>query len=264
MSMPFPKVDRVVYKTNPINELICEFRFPRILSINEKDPVEFQEKIRSEYPIYKLVIGHQVQGTIEVPANSMDAPTSRVFQSEKIKNHQFYSVDNDLRVNLNSTSFSISTKKYERWESFLPKISELLTIFTDIYKPAFYERIGLKYVDVFQRSKLNLSPETKWGELIQPQAAGYFAEQELTQFIRNYTSSVEIDIGNSAIAQIQTFLGETADAQKERVFIIVSDLFYLRKKLVEADESLVYLHSVAYRILRSIITEKLHNAMGPT
>jgi len=270
MTIPFPEVDRVIYKNNPIVELICEFRFPRILSINEKAPVEFQEKIRSSYPIYKVAIGHQGQVTIEMPANSVDAPTTRLSQSEKIKNYQFYSADRNWRINLTSTSFSVSTQKYERWEEFLPKIDELLKVFEDTYKPAFYERIGLKYVDAFQKSKLNFDNTVNWGELIEPQAVGYFAEHKLTPFIKNYVSTVEIDIGDGALAQIQTFLAETNNVKKDKsvrqpetVFIIASDLFYFRKELEDTKTALEYLHSVAYRLLRSIITKKLHDAMRP-
>jgi uncharacterized protein (TIGR04255 family) len=268
--IPFPEAKRVIYKTNPIVELICEFRFPRILKINENEPVEFQERIRTKYPINKITSGHQGQVTIEMSNNTVDAPLPRFSHSEeKIKNHQFFSADNTLMVNLNSTSLSIATQKYEKWEKFSPQINEVLGIFVDIYKPAFYERIGLKYVDAIQKSKLNLNNKTPWGKLVKPHTAGYFANKELAQFVKNYMSTVEIDIDEGAVAQIRTFLAHVTDMKKtipvgpsEIAFIIISDLFFLRKDLENAAKSVDYLHSVAYRLLRSIITDKLHNAMG--
>jgi uncharacterized protein (TIGR04255 family) len=268
MTIPFPEVKRVIYKKNPIDELTCEFRFPKIFCINEKDPVEFQEEIRKEYPIYKPVIGQQKQFSIDMASDPINIPTSRI-HSEKVKKHIFFSKDELWAVQLTSTSFSVSTRKYERWEDFLVHIQAPMKTFIDVYKPAFYERIGLKYVDVFQRSKLGLQ-NVDWGEMLQPFAVGYFANPALSSAVKNFNSLVEIDIGNSAIAQINTFLAQVGDikngkpvSETELAIVAISNLFFTKKELNEAKESLEYLHSVAYRLIRTMITEKLHLAMEP-
>ncbi len=41
---------RCRYGKSPLGEVICQLRFPEILSISAKLPVEFQEEIRGEYP----------------------------------------------------------------------------------------------------------------------------------------------------------------------------------------------------------------------
>ena len=41
---------RVKYNRCPLVEVIFQLRFPTILSINSKQPADFQEKIRKEYP----------------------------------------------------------------------------------------------------------------------------------------------------------------------------------------------------------------------
>ena len=43
---------RVKYNRCPLVEVIFQLRFPTILSINSKQPADFQEKIRKEYPFY--------------------------------------------------------------------------------------------------------------------------------------------------------------------------------------------------------------------
>ena len=48
--MPFPKVKRFVYKTNLLDEVICQVRFPPILKIDTETPAAFQEVLRSSYP----------------------------------------------------------------------------------------------------------------------------------------------------------------------------------------------------------------------
>ena len=39
------------YRSNQIAEVICQLRFPEILSIGANVPVDFQEKIRQDFPI---------------------------------------------------------------------------------------------------------------------------------------------------------------------------------------------------------------------
>ena len=50
---------RAKYKNCPLVEVIFQLRFPTILSINTKQPAEFQEKIRIDYPYYDEGIEEQ-------------------------------------------------------------------------------------------------------------------------------------------------------------------------------------------------------------
>ena len=52
--MPFPNSPRVIYKKNPLAEVVCALQFPPILKIELGTPAEFQERIRFDYPLYKL------------------------------------------------------------------------------------------------------------------------------------------------------------------------------------------------------------------
>jgi hypothetical protein len=45
--------------------------------------------------------------------------------------------------------------------------------------------------------------------------------------------------------------------------IVDSDLYMLRKDVSELNESLDYLHKNSTKLIRSIITDKLHEAMEP-
>ena len=60
----------------------------------------------------------------------------------------------------------MSTVNYTRWEEFYAKFKLVLANFVDVYHPAFYERIGLRYIDAFSREKLNITDKS-WKELIQ-------------------------------------------------------------------------------------------------
>ena len=47
--MLFAKYERCLYQRSPLIEVICQLRFPTILSIGSQEPAEFQEAIRHEF-----------------------------------------------------------------------------------------------------------------------------------------------------------------------------------------------------------------------
>ena len=46
--MLFSDRPRTHYEKAPLHEVICQLRFPTILSINSKEPADFQELIRKD------------------------------------------------------------------------------------------------------------------------------------------------------------------------------------------------------------------------
>ena len=48
----FSQQPRCIYRENPLGQVICQLRFPEILTIGANVPVEFQEAIRDQYPRY--------------------------------------------------------------------------------------------------------------------------------------------------------------------------------------------------------------------
>ena len=50
--MLFAPYERYQYARAPLLEVICQLRFPTILSIGAKEPAEFQEAIRKDFPQY--------------------------------------------------------------------------------------------------------------------------------------------------------------------------------------------------------------------
>ena len=48
--MLFSKHPRTLYGNAPVHEVICQLRFPTILSINNTEPADFQEAIRDAFP----------------------------------------------------------------------------------------------------------------------------------------------------------------------------------------------------------------------
>ena len=80
--MPFPITDRVSYSHNPLNQVVCQLRFPSILKIEATLPVDFQESIRHEFPIFQE---RQKQHDAQIPKELENALPPELRACLKIK-----------------------------------------------------------------------------------------------------------------------------------------------------------------------------------
>ena len=141
---------RVRYQKSPLIEVVFQLRFPTILSINAKQPMEFQDKIREKYPFYQEGDEQQNEMIIGPDGNPVQIKTSSA------KNYAFISSEESYKINLTASFISIYTLKYTQWEEFRKHIEFVVPIFETVYKPAFYTRVGLRYIDVINRENLGL------------------------------------------------------------------------------------------------------------
>lgn len=250
---------RVIYERNPLIEVILQMRFPTILSINSNDPVDFQEAIRKEYPIYQLGIENEQE--IEIVAQK-DTFFPTIKQKNQHKNHTFISADGKYKINLTSSFISISTVDYVRWEELLERFSTAIKAFLDIYEPPFFERIGLRYIDAFSRKKLELENK-KWSELIQVAWVGPLSNVCEDKMVNlGIDTEFMLDDGISR-AKVHTGLG-TINNQPEKVFIVDGDFIHIRNiKIGEYLKVLEYLHDNSGKFIQSVIEPTLHEAMKP-
>jgi uncharacterized protein (TIGR04255 family) len=269
--MSSDNADNIIYRKNQLINVICQLRFPRILSINENAPAEFQDKIRDNYPLYNMLINKEQQLTFD-PSNKLPS----IFSAEDIKNHVFSSEDGVWTIDLTSTYLSLTTSQYPSWESYKKRLLDISFVLLSVYKPAYFERIGIRYINAFRRSLLDLDA-VDWRELIEPFALGFMSSTEYAKNIIGYQATTEIDIGNNAIARIVTSTGYIANVipqnslintalmqNPELAFIVDNDFFFNTKKQNdELNDSLEKLHKNSSVLIRSVITDKLHQAMEP-
>jgi hypothetical protein len=53
--MPFPAAERVTFQKNPLNEVICQLRFPPILKIDHHEPGRMSMVFRSALRSFKAI-----------------------------------------------------------------------------------------------------------------------------------------------------------------------------------------------------------------
>ena len=184
-----------------------------------------------------------------------------------VTNHQFVSEDGVWRVNLTSGFLSLACTRYTCWEDFARMLDKPLAAFIQIYKPAWFERIGLRYVNAVSRKNLDLEG-VSFRELFQDQYLGILADEEIADGTV-MRSGVDADVGIRGGCRVkihagpgQVRRGNVPDPEVK--FLFDQDLYMGGKVPVNLSAgALQTLHTQAYAIFRDAITEKLHNAMEP-
>lgn len=257
----FSTKDRCHYRSNQIAEVICQLRFPEILSIGTTAPAAFQDAIRDEFPQF---IRRQ-----DLPAPKITGMPGHLSLENQpgVINYQFSSADGTWRVNLTSRFISLTCNRYSSWEEFAKKLDKPLAAFIQIYKPAYFERIGLRYLNFISRYELGLEG-VPFLQLIAPCYLGPLMEEDLQEANSTRCNiDAELNIRGGCRLKVHAgpgFVKKNGKSDQEVKFIFDQDLFMPGQIPVNLSAgALQTLHAQAWSIFRGAITDQLHNAMDP-
>ena len=152
---------RYAYGKSQLIEVICQLRFPTILSIDTREPADFQETVRAAFPRYQCQV-EKLPGVNGAPART-------------VNNHTFISEDGGYKLSLTKDFIALSTMRYTHWEDFAARLDEPLGQFIKIYRPNCFDRVGLRFVNAISREQLGLTGR-RWNDLLQPPYLGILDE----------------------------------------------------------------------------------------
>ncbi len=257
----FKDCDRCQYDRSQLVEVICQLRFPTILSISAREPVDFQEAIRADFPLYS-------RGEDVLPPKVTGAPGNlRLQEQERVVNYQFLSADHRWKVNLTNSFIALATPAYTRWEDFAKQLDKALAKFIEIYKPAYFSRVGLRFINAFSRQALELE-DVPLSELFTPGYLGVLAEDDvLDRNVPVYTQESEMLLSGGCRLKLRTGFAKVKKnnvEDKELKFMLDIDLFMMGNvPVAHSAAALQTVHLQADRVFRGAITERLHQAMEP-
>lgn len=261
--MLFSDNSRYSYVNSPLIEVICQLRFPAILTIGSTEPAQFQEMVRDDFPRY---VARQEQQPLKITNPNSAQP--QVERPAPITNHNFISTDGLWKINLTKDFIALSTLRYTSWEDFAQRLDKVLALFIQTYHPAFFERIGLRYVNAFSRNRLGLQDEL-WDDLINAPFIGVLDQPDVDEKRTNKCAlDVEMSLGENRRMKLHSGPGMLGDGKKdpEPKFILDGDFSVVDRQIPvqRIAEDLDTLHDYAVRLFNAAISEELRNAMGPT
>ncbi len=257
----FADRERYLYRKRQLVEVICQLRFPTILSISAREPAEFQEGIRQDFPQYKRLQEQPGPKVTGGPGNF------RLEEAQSVTNYQFLSEDGRWKVNLTNNFIALATPAYTQWEDFAAKLDLVLAQFIPTYKPAYFERVGLRFINVISRKALDLEG-VPFRDLIQPGFLGLLGEEDVneTAFARS-GQDVEMALSGGCRVKLHAGPGLIQRGQvkdSEVKFILDNDVFMQGKlPMNQVAPALNTVHIQADRLFAGAITKELHEAMEP-
>jgi uncharacterized protein (TIGR04255 family) len=257
--MHLPESERVIYERNPLIQVACKLSFPPILKIGHQEPVEFQDEIRFQYPLFEST---QPQFPSEV------SQVIKQFGFPQLSDlaYSFKSEDQRWHLSITKDFITLSSSTYERYEQFKSRFRESVEIFERIYNPSFYNRVGLQYQDLIMRSKLGLENKN-WSDLITKHIATELYDQDLAASIQAITKNLilKTEHGQVNFKHGLVTVKEPEKDNDEVAYLLDAD-FYTEQK-VEREGNvwniLDQFNKSARNLFRWSITDTLHNAMRP-
>jgi uncharacterized protein (TIGR04255 family) len=256
--MTFPESPREIYTQNPLVEVICQLKFAPILKIETEPPAAFQELLRKEYPLMQ----EAVVGQILFPPEVMKAFRDTVPALMQGRAYHFASSDEVWKIALTRDFIALSATHYTRWEEFRSRLEVILKALVDVYAPAFFVRVGLRYRDVIRKSMEGLQ-ELNWADLLQPHILGELGAPNIANAVQHTAREVVISLDNG-LGQVRVLHGLIRQAgDTDFSYSIDSDFFSEgRTELNDVFRVLDLFNREAGRLFRWCTTPLLHRRLG--
>ncbi len=257
----FSNQPRKFYRRSPLIEVICQLRFPDILKIEAHEPADFQDAIRQVYPQYAKRIE-------QLPPQNAGG---KMVEQGTVNNYQFISADGGWKVSLTKGFIALSTTRYTRWEEFAKRLDVVLAAFIKIYQPAYFTRVGLRYMNAVNKAALGFA-ETPWHELIAPGYLGLMADEDARrQVFIKCEQLVTVTMPGGAKANIKCGPGllrkvdnRTRQVDEQKVFMLDLDVFFDGKMpLGQVAGALNIVHDNAGSLFSGAVRQPLLDAMEP-
>jgi uncharacterized protein (TIGR04255 family) len=260
-----PEYERVIYKKQPTASVICQLRFPPILRIESVLPADFQERVRSVYPVLSERAGGEAALALPPELAKIIPPQIRVGigMGSDSKIYDFSTDDGAWKASLNRGFVSLVSTNYLRWEDFRERLFQILNAFEEIYQPSFYMRVGLRYQDLIQRSRFGLK-DVPWGDLLQAHIAGELAFPDIADRSTVAKREIVIMLDGGERVLFRHGLHKPEDSEEVCYSIDADFSTNARTEVHNARGNLNNFNRLAGRFFRWCIKDKLHEAMEPT
>ena len=228
--MPFPQSEREVYKINPLSQVICQLRYPAILRISAEAPFEFQDAVRKDYPLYEEKASFSSNLPQDLPEGIAEMISALPLPGKpSTREHHFFTEDRLRSISLTQEFIAVTDNQYVDWQSFRSQIKSAQGLLQQIYKPTFYERVGLRYIDLLDRKAIGL-PDMPWNELLHPSFLGMLGTRGLEEDIQAIKTEAILAVADVEGGLVRVTHGQATALQNgEEVYVIDADFYTDRR-----------------------------------
>ena len=261
--MKLPEEQRTEYQNNILFEVIFQARFPRIMKISNEQPVNFQDRIRKkgfpETKIKKL----DFPAAIPIPEQIRKA-VSGLGDDE----YMFFSEDGKWQITLTKDFVALQCTGYRNYAEFEERLRTTLEVFWKEYEPNYFNRIGLRYRNLANKSILGTDKDIRdfVPSHIAPELQDSISPEvkviEKTLLLKDETSTVNV---RYVYRELSGKFG-IYNLNNEKSYIIDIDCFTaerIRKVEDVITTSKTFNQGNIRNIFEWSITDTLREAMGP-
>jgi len=194
-----------IYKNAPLIEALCEFHFSQEQEWDWTIPGTIYEMVKGDFPVKSQQKGIKV---------IIDGKTGKATQSDDstVEKVRFFRDDQSALLQVGPHILSVNQLlPYPGWEKFKDLILSSLQIYIDVADPAKLEKVGLRYINRFERTDANLFLIKPYIPINKP-IKNYFMRNEL--YYKEVDSNLIIIMGNQY------------DQQNDQNFTIIDLEFY--------------------------------------
>jgi len=244
MAIHFPKYDDVPLANSPLEEVVCQVRFPPILRIGSEEPSAFQERVRRRFPLLQQQQGVQIQ----IPG--LGTPIDATAQVQP-KIYRFASDTEETVLSLSLDFLALMTKHYTHWRDFAEDLKLAQEALHTVYEPLYATRIGLRYIDRFTFENTGCSTTDELFSLFRSEITVLLNSDVWSEPL-GYNSQLLLADGDAKL-RLQTKYGK----ENNEAYIILDFDYYEEGKLPieNLSERCEHYHEVIYNAFRWCLSE---------
>jgi uncharacterized protein (TIGR04255 family) len=140
-----PAPDRTFLKNNPLQLVVCQVRFDRVETLNDRKSVRrlFERLGGADGLFPKLAQIFTQRVTINPQAAPGEAPAT-----EQQRGWRFSNAGGDCHITLLPDSLALETTAFPGWDKFAPSLERALEVLAEEADPAIEQRLGLRFVNL--------------------------------------------------------------------------------------------------------------------
>lgn len=169
MPVHFPDYPDVHLRNAPLQEVICQIKFPVLFRISSENPYGFQELVRSRFPHVEIEHPIIVGPLGEEKAQAQLQPRIFRFRDQQ----QSYSVV------LAPDFLALVCQKYSGWREFSEALRFVYQAFQKEYDIEVATRIGLRYINILTINNTKASGFHELLQILRPEFTIWFKVPEI-------------------------------------------------------------------------------------